>query len=255
MLIAVIAVAFLGCKKDAETEKPKVNPNQGSGTFTKQIDDGSFENGWFTFDIIRNGNKEVFDDYKSATFLCLNKLRSLLDDNSGMDCNFADLTAYADPNGHTGKCMKLVSGRIQETEESTPVFLPGAMATISSTFINEFVFGGAINVKRPYTETPVAVKGYWKYTPVAGDSASICVELYHNNDLIGIAKQVIKNDISDWTAFNIPMVMQGEGRTRVTPTHIAIVCSASAGYNFDDLLNCRGQVGSTLWLDDLQLEF
>jgi hypothetical protein len=41
----------------------------------------------------------------------------------------------------------------------------------------------------------------------------------------------------------------------MTPDSIIIIAVSSKGYNFSDLLQCKGKQNSTLWVDDLQLGF
>ena len=94
--------------------------------------------------------------------------------------------------------------------------------------------------------------GYYKYAPVASDSASISVKLYNGSEVIAEGYLLEKNEVNTWTQFEVPMVYSN---TSATPTHISIIISASAGYDFADLTNCQGQEGSSLWIDDLEFTF
>ena len=132
---------------------------------------------------------------------------------------------------------------------------PGAIAPLNTNFVDEFLNNpDGISIKRPYTAKPTSIKGYFKYTSVAGDSASVCVELFSGNTLVARGYFLQKSTVSTWTPFSAPIEYIGDYNA-CSPTHISIIVSSSAGYNFADLTNCKGQDGSTLWVDDLEFGF
>lgn len=223
------------------TSKPECEP------FTKQFVDGGFENCWYW----QSTQNNTYLEYQSSVLLSLNMLHALEDMIPGTTAPFS---AHCDSlTPHSGRfAMKLVSGRIHD-ENNGELFLPGAIAPLNETFINEFLTDGNINVKKPYTEKPTALKGYYKYTPVEGDTASVSVKLYNGDEVIAEGSFVEKNTVSGWTEFNIPIT--GANYDATTPTHISIIISASAGYDFSNLMNCVGKEGSTLWIDDFELIF
>lgn len=258
ILIASLTLAFVAtsCEKDpvpedpnndvpVNTEFPTTKPE--CEAFTKQFVDGGFENCWYW----QSTRNDTYLEYQSSVLMSLNLLHALEDMIPGTTAPF---TAYCDSvTPHSGRfAMKLVSGRIHD-DNVGELFLPGAIAPLNETFISEFLDNGNINVKRPYTEKPSALKGYYKYTPVDGDTASICLKLYNGDEVIAEGIFVARNTVSGWTEFNIPITGDSYGAT--TPTHISIIISASAGYDFSNLANCVGKEGSTLWIDDIELVF
>jgi len=258
--LSVICVIFAGCKRDDDDSK-----GTGGGTtpqdeyaeptcdaFTKQIVDGGFESCWYKVEM----TNEDFYEYKSSVFYTLNNLHSLIEVPDLM-LTVSPLTAFRDGNAHNGNyCMKLVTGELTDQSKGR-ILLPGAIAPLDKNFVEQFLtpaqYPDGINVKRAYTETPTALKGYFKYMPVAGDSASISVKMYNGSEVIAEGYLLEKNTVSGWTAFNVPIT--GDNYPATRPTHISIIFSASAGYNFADLTHCKGQVGSTMWIDDVELVF
>ena len=257
ILFAFVALtAFVtSCEKDPVPDPPKPTPSNTDfpsskpecAPFTKQIVDGGFESCWYW----QSTQNDTYLEYQSSVFLSLNMLHALEDMIPGTTAPF---TAYCDSlTPHDGRfALKLVSGHIYDATIGE-LFLPGATAPLNETFISEFLNEGNINVKRPYTEKPTALKGYYKYTPVDGDTASVKVQLFNGEDVIAEGIFVERNTVGGWTEFNIPIT--GANYDATTPTHISIIISASAGYDFANLDNCVGKEGSTLWVDDLELVF
>lgn len=253
---ATLAAFVVSCEKDPVPEDPsnKIPTNTEFPTekpeceaFTKQFVDGGFENCWYW----QSTQNDTYLEYQSSVLLSLNMLHALEDVIPGTTAPFS---AYCDSvTPHSGRfAMKLVSGRIHD-DTNGEIFLPGAIAPLTMEFISEFLSDGNINVKKPYTEKPTAIKGYYKCAPVQGDSASISVKLYNGNEVIAEGLYVIHNEVSSWTQFNIPITGENYGST--TPTHISVIFSASASYDFSNLMECVGREGSALWLDDIEFVF
>ncbi|MDE7102191.1 MAG: PCMD domain-containing protein, partial [Bacteroidales bacterium] len=149
---------------------------------------------------------------------------------------------------------KMVSDEMTFGTESKHIFLPGVVGTLEVLIQEQSaVFG------RPFPSRPSALKGYMKYLPVNGDSASIFVEVYKYNEAAGRrqklcrVEQIFRDSIKDWTAFELPIKYEIEDE--VMPDSITVLFVSSAGYDFDDLFNCKGQVGSTLWVDDVEFVY
>lgn len=132
------------------------------------------------------------------------------------------------------------------------LFIPGVVGTITVDIANIDATLGY-----PFTSRPLGMKGYMKYAPVNGDSASIFVELKRYNadlgmsQMIGRGELVFKEAVADWTEFDLSINYQSE----LQPDSITVLFVASAGYNFDNFLACQGQLGSALWVDDVQLYY
>lgn len=218
-----------------------------SEPFVDQLVDGGFETYWYW--------AETSDgrciDYKSSMLYSLNCLYALKD---VLGSSEAPLTTQLERNAHSGKyALKLVTGQLID-EVGSQLLIPGAIAPLRDDFIAEFLglTKGNITITKPYTAQPKAIKGYFKYLPVLGDSASVTVTLYNNaKDVIGEARWLQKAEVNSWT----PFYQQVTYTSNETPAYISLVYSSSAGYDFADLMNCKGRVGSTLWLDDMELEF
>lgn len=252
LFLSVAVCAFVGCK-DPEEPKPTPDPDPVepvSEVFTKQIVDGGFESCWYSQEM----TNESYLEYKSSVFYTLNNLHALIEVPDLM-LTSAPVTAYRDEDAHSGNyCMKLVTGVLTDQSKGR-LLIPGAIAPLDPNFVYQFLtpseYPDGINVKREYHEKPDRLKGYFKYTSVAGDSASISVKLYNGSEVIGEGLFVEYNTVESWTNFEAPIAYT----SNVTPTHVSIIISASAGYNFADLTHCEGQEGSTLWIDDLEFTF
>jgi hypothetical protein len=110
-----------------------------------------------------------------------------------------------------------------------------------------------IMLGKPFTDKPSKFKGWYKYMPVSGDSAGGVAMLTRFNmgtgktDTIAKANIMFKNSVSIYTEFNLDFDYKITG---LNPDTIIMVFTSSAdGGNFN------GQVGSTLLIDDVSLEY
>jgi hypothetical protein len=106
----------------------------------------------------------------------------------------------------------------------------------------------------PFTSRPLAIKGWHKYIPVNGDSAAIEVRLEKNGTVLGSGEKVIYNTVSDWAQFNIPITYT----STETPDTIVVIFASSGNYDFTSLatlMQCQGQIGSELYLDDIEFDY
>jgi len=117
-------------------------------------------------------------------------------------------------------------------------------------------FGGTepvIEEGQPFTDKPSKFKGWYKYSPVNGDSAGMAAILTRYNtetdqtDTLAEAIQAITEAATEYSQFEIDFDYYITG---VNPDTITIVFSSSG-----DAANFQGEVGSTLWIDDLLLEY
>ena len=201
--------------------------------------DGRFENG-FIKDAI---DGVEFETYVNDLLRTINDLYALSQDIGGP----GPLTTFKECSDIDGfSALKLKTGFLPGFQDG--VLIPGAIGTLSNNFIAEFLDSGGIGTKRPFTQKPVAFKGYMKYEPVSGDSAAVEIEIYNGNDVIGSGILVKKSAIGSYTPFEVPITYKPEFNN-LPATHLKLIMSASAAYNFNDLLNCKGQIGSTLYID------
>lgn len=252
LFLSFAVLAFVGCKDPEKPDDPTPDPEEPvSEEFTKQIVDGGFESCWYSQEM----TDETYLEYKSSVFYTLNNLHALAEVPDLM-LTSSPLTAYRDQDAHSGNyCMKLITGVLTDQSKGR-LLIPGAIAPLDQNFVYQFLtpseYPEGINVKREYHEKPNALLGYYKYMPVAGDSASVSVKLYNGSEVIAEGYFLEKNNVNAWTSFQVPIVYSN---TSATPSHISIIISSSAGYNFADLTHCQGQEGSTLWIDDLEFTF
>ncbi|HOY32156.1 MAG TPA: PCMD domain-containing protein [Bacteroidales bacterium] len=130
----------------------------------------------------------------------------------------------------------------------SPIIIPGLVGTDSLDIPN-----ATIRVGKPYTAKPLRFQGYYKYEPVGGDSALVSVLLSKFNsgagkrDTIGLARQVYKNTVTTYTSIDLPFTYF----STETPDTLTLLICSSADIRFNDLMNCKGQVGSKFWIDEI----
>lgn len=202
--------------------------------WAQQLPDGGFED-WKTG---KNYQGETYNDLANPFWQTLNVLSTL-----PPELGTGPIVVFKE-QGKTGFCPKMQSDTL--TLGAQTIFLPGVVGAITVIIDHQTAQFG-----RPYTGRPEALKGVMKYQPVNGDSAAIFVEVYKTSEsgqrqIITRNEVIYKDPITDWTEFNIPLDYLSDE----TPDSICVLFVSSAGYDFDDLFNCKGQVGSTLWVDD-----
>ena len=148
------------------------------------------------------------------------------------------------------------------------LIIPGAIGTITIDVAN---VKGEIEDDFLCFERPVYLKGAYKYTPInyapaqvtaandkgykAKEKDSARIEIVfkdHAGNIVGQNAKIISEATSDYVEFSLPIV--STGNTNFI-SYITIVCAASGDYDFADLFNCKGNVGSTLYLDNLELDY
>ena len=210
-----------------------------------QLPDSDFAEGWqeeFGSDGL------PYFEYQTEFFYTLNSLRAVPE--------LGDITAWKDINNkYYGECsIRLVSGKIRVGTED--VFLPGMVGTINSDFVREYLDSNneEITISREWDyNIPHALEGWYQYIPASGDSASIEIGFYNYEELIFVEKMIIKNAVPGWTHFSIPIPEQY--RNDPSLNQIRILFIASAGVNFANLMECKGQIGSILWIDHINLNY
>ncbi|MCL2167718.1 MAG: T9SS type A sorting domain-containing protein [Lentimicrobiaceae bacterium] len=189
-------------------------------------------------------------EFETEYFYTLNSLFRLQN-----DAGAANRTAWREGNGaqqHGTYCIRLTSGRV--AVGTGYVFLPGMVGTISQGFVNEFLNqGGEVTTIKAWEyDTPHLLEGYYKYQPVAGDSALIEIGFYNYSGEVFAAKKIIKETVNEWTHFSVPIPEQYWNDVFL---NIRVLFVASAGVNFEDLDECDGQLESTLWVDNISLNY
>ena len=212
-----------------------------------QFPDSSFEGeGWKK---ITSGLNGPYDEFSTTFFYTLNSLFAL--DNKPV----ADLTAYKDGDAQHGQyCIKLVSGQVGVGEGY--VFLPGMVGTINEAFVREFLESdsAAISVTKDWYgyNTPCALEGWYKYNPGEGDSAVIEIGFYDHLEEGFLVRYIIKETVNDWKHFSVPIPKKYWNEEY---SWIRALFVASAKINWDNLMQCDGKLGSTLWIDNISLKY
>ena len=204
-----------------------------------------------SFEVWNDEYSEACGDYLEFETELFYTLNSLYRENNTGGCS--DITAWKDGNAQHGSyCIKLVSGRVPAG--TSYVFLPGMVGTLNQEFVSEFLnSGGNVTISKLWDDyTPCALEGYFKYKPVSGDSALIDIGFYDYDGLVFVEQQIIHDNVDKWTKFSIPI----PNKYWDEEFHeIRIIFAASAGVKWEKLDECKGQIGSTLWVDNISLKY
>lgn len=208
----------------------------------KNFEDPGFENQW---ERVTNFGL-TYDDY---SFSNKNDLLKTLNSLYGLDGDIkTELTAFKESNARNGKyAIKVVS-----TLFGNSFFVPGVFGSVTEDYIASYLEKSSISVRRQFSFKPEALGGYFKYLQQGKDSARIEVEIYNREDVIGSGVFMEYDNVSDWTRFQVPITYTDD--TKIA-THIRLLFISSAGYDFDDLENCKGEVGSALIIDDISFTY
>lgn len=205
--------------------------------WAQQLPDGGFEE-WKTGTTFQ---KETYDDLANPFWQTLNVLSTL-----PPEMGTGPVVVFKEQGKH-GFCPRMESNQLTLGDKT--IFLPGVVGAITVIVDKQTAQFG-----RPYTSRPESLKGVMKYKPVDGDSASIFVEVYTTKedgtrDMVGRVEQIYYDAIEDWTEFELP-IRYRDDEAKVDSICVLFVSSAGFPKNFSDLFECKGQIGSTLWVDD-----
>ncbi|MDP1621430.1 MAG: PCMD domain-containing protein [Bacteroidales bacterium] len=133
------------------------------------------------------------------------------------------------------------------------IFIPGMIGTAQLDFAGV----RAILGKPCAGCKPMRFKGYYKFEPVNGDSCAAIILLSKWNstakkrDTIGYGKMVQRNAVNTYTQFDIPVNYTGSG----TIDTMTLLVVSSAGFNLFNFMGGVGQPGSTMYVDELTLDY
>jgi Putative carbohydrate metabolism domain len=175
----------------------------------------------------------LYEEPTGGWWTSLNALKSL----------GAPVTVEKSTDAHGGS----YSAKLTSKQWGT-ILLPGLLVSGRFDVLNpQFLVQG-----QPFADKPDAFQGWYKYTGVNGDSAGIATLLTVWNagagrrDTVAAAGIVVTSSQSSWTYFDIPFFYS----LNVIPDSITVALVSSG-----DGANFNGQVGSTLWVDDLHLDY
>ena len=133
------------------------------------------------------------------------------------------------------------------------IFIPGMIGTAVMDNANIRAILG-----KPCPDCkPSRFKGYYKFEPVNGDSCTVLMLLSKWNstdkkrDTIGYGKIVERNAVSSYTQFDIPISY----KSTATVDTMTLLIIASAGINLTNFTGSVGQPGTTMYVDDLTLDY
>jgi len=198
----------------------------GSAMAQTQIPEGGFNN-WTP------NSTNIYYEPAGDWWTTLNSLASL----------GGPVTVSRTTDAHSGEYAAKL-----ETKLWGDFLISGLLASGNFVMTEPYIQNG-----RPYTETPSSFKGWYKYSPVNGDSAGVGAILTRYNtdtgqkDTIATAVRAITENAETYTQFEIDFDYLIPS---VNPDTIIIVFTSSGdGGNF------MGQVGSTFIIDDILLEY
>jgi hypothetical protein len=198
----------------------------GWGQAQIQIPNGGFEN-WTT------PPGAQYQEPTGGWWTSLNALRSLT----------APITVEKSTDAHSGTYSAKLTTALWGT-----VLLPGLLVSGEFDIQNpSFLVQG-----QPFGDLPSAFQGWYKYVPVNGDSAGIAALLTRWNagagrrDTVAAAAVVVTSTQATWTGFDLPFFYFQSG---IPDSILVALVSSGDGQNFN------GQAGSTLWIDDLNLDY
>ena len=166
------------------------------------------------------------------------------------------VTVFRTDDKYSGTyAAKLVSAPFQ-ISDSVTVFIPGMLGTAKLYFagIKALIGKGCPGCR------PLKVSGYYKAEPVNGDSCAVVILVSkwnsetHKKDTIGYGRFVEYNQVTTYTSFDVPVVYNPEMISAV-PDSLTILAVSSAGFNAVNFMFQVGQPGSTMYVDELMLEY
>ena len=162
------------------------------------------------------------------------------------------ITVYRTTDSHNGTyAAKLVSHPF--VLGANTIFIPGMLgsAVMNMVGVTAWLGNPCPGCK------PTHFKGFYKYAPVNGDSCTAIVlaskwnASKHKRDTIGYGKFVQHTAVEAYTQFDVPVSYKSVS----SPDSLTILVISSAGFNVINFTGSVGQDGSTMYVDDLSLEY
>ena len=173
--------------------------------------------------------------------------------NPGFE-NWTNHGTYMDPDGWTtlnpltGSIGAVTCAQSSSDKHSGSYAVKLTTKSLGSTFIPAILTNGTIDVAsqnvvggKPISSRPLALTGWYKYSPVGADTALFEIDLYSGLTKIGGGQLFVTT--SGWASFSIPITYTSGS----TPDTSRIVFNSSAVDT--------PHVNSTLLLDDLDYSY
>jgi hypothetical protein len=208
------------------------------------IEDGGFENKW----VQKSSPRGSYFDFNPGDDVLLRTLNSLYEIEIIPEFT-TQLTCFRESNNpHSGQ----YSLRMETVSFGNLLLVPGIYASIPKDYVDQFIDTEGFEILSFFESKPKKLTGYYKYAPVNNDSAAIEIELLNYDVRTAYALWKEKNTVSEWTRFEIPINYVNEW---FDVTDLKLIFASSAGYNFANLMDCKGQIGSKFWIDDIAFEY
>lgn len=228
LIYIYLVFALFSCKKDKENPEPEtpVTP-----IVTEALSDGNFEN-WI---LVTQGNSN-FEEPAGGWWTSLNTLNLL----------GAPITTTKSTDRYEGN----YSVKLETKAWGTDFILPGLLA--SGYFDTSAPIGENVRQGKPFDKRPLSAMGYYKYLSIDNDSAGIYFALtkYNSNlqkrDTIAEAHTAYYQSSQGFELFNLTFNYVD---TLKPDTIIVVFTSSLGGKQF------IGNVGSTLWIDNVKLVY
>ena len=215
--------------------------------FTQSIPNGGLEN----WDSIHSQTTSAY--YWDPSFVGINWLGTL-NSLAGLPVPMGPgpVTVERTTDKYSGTyAAKLVSHPMALGELT--IFIPGMLGTAVMDKVN---VKALIGNPCPGCK-PLHFKGYYKYEPVGSDSCTIVALVSrwnsetHKRDTIAFGSMVQHSAVSTYTPFDIALTYT----LSEVPDTLSYLMVASAGMNLINFMGCAGQEGSTMYVDEVSLEY
>jgi hypothetical protein len=166
--------------------------------------------------------------------------------------NPGPVTCYRTTDSHSGT---YAAALVSKLYTSIGIFIPGMLGT-SKLLITQATI--KLGKPCPYGCDPKHFTGWFKYFPVNGDSCKFAILVSHYNtsthhrDTLAYGDTLIKATVATYTMFDVPVKTINVG---TAPDSLTILAVASGAFSVTNLLGGQGQPGSTLYVDDLSVEY
>ncbi|MDE7091228.1 MAG: T9SS type A sorting domain-containing protein [Bacteroidales bacterium] len=202
-----------------------------SFAWAQQLPDGGFEE-WKTGKTVQD---EIYDDLANSFWQTLNVLSTL-----PKEMGTGPIVVFKD-KGKYGACPRMESNQLSLGEKT--IFLPGLVGSLTVIVDKQ-----TADLGRPFSAEPeslTSLKGFMKYKSVNNDSAMIWAQVFSEGEMIGNGEQKYYESVTDWQEFDLPIRYRKDSPI----DSICVLFVSSAGVRFDSLFECKGEIGSTLWVD------
>jgi len=242
-ILILTSVILFSCKKKPAPEPDPTPQEDTLVSCSLNIDNGCLSN-WRT----TQGLKYTYPEPCGHFLYTLNELMGLPEYASGP----GPQTTFKSTDFYVGPYAAMIQSSFIDAKIDTSIvhiFIPGILGSTTLSIPEQTIYTG-----KPYTQTPYSFCGYYKYTPVSGDSGCIIAMIHkyntgtHKRDTLAYGKMVIKNTVSAYTPFEVVM---NYSTTGVNPDSCTVLMASSAGFTLTNVFGCQGQIGSTLFIDEI----